>query len=78
MHDCVARNEVPVDVHTLGRRDALGAEEDRGPYAQRLVDYGFEQREWVLAIVVVGIGEELCADGGHVVWVCGEVHEDEG
>lgn len=78
MHNRVSGNEVAVDVHALGRRDALGTEEDGWPYAQRLVDYSFEQGEWVLAVVAVGIGEELCADGDHVVWVCGEVHEDEG
>lgn len=78
MHNCVSGDEVAVDVHALGRRDALGAEEDGRPYAQRLVDYGFEQGEWMLAVVVASVGEELCTDGGHVVWVCGEVHEDEG
>lgn len=78
MHDCVAWDEVAGDFEALGWGDALGAEENRGPYAQGFVDDGFEEREGVFAGVSRDVGEKFGADGGHVMWVRGKVHEDEG
>jgi len=77
VHDCVSGDEVAADFKTLGRDDALGAEEDRRPHAHRLLDDGFEEGEGVFACMGREIGEELGAYRRHVVGVCGEVHEDE-
>lgn len=78
MHDCVSGDEVAADFKTLGRGDALGAEEDRRPHAHGLLNDGFEHGEGLFTCMGREVGEELGAYRQHVVGVCGEVHEDEG
>lgn len=67
-----------VDGEALGGRDALGREEDGGPEAEGFVDDGVEEGEGFGDVGGEGEGIEFGAEKTCVLWVRGEVHQDEG
>jgi hypothetical protein len=79
LHNRVAWDEVlRIDSETRRWRYALRREVHGGPAAHGFVDDGVEEGERALAVVCGGVGDEFVAEGACVVWVRGEVHEDEG